>query len=202
MARGGFTSVPPAREFEARAPRILSSLVREMILAGVHVPAASLRAHQGDLEGRPVSIEELCEGLAQAVGSLGPALPVSLPLCIWDRIEERDRRIEGRSSASDGGRQVTAVIAPGLECRISAASGTCTVSPEALALIPEPLADESGVYKGQSDWARVAVAFPEFFSTRKLVVAYAVARDWFPGHLKRFSQQLEHPSRSGLPIPA
>jgi hypothetical protein len=77
------------------------------------------------------------------------------------------------------------VYAEGVEFHSTAGHGGFKLDRKRNAQVPEPYRSKGGWYEEDSDWAKVALTFPDLFTPRENVKALETATNWFPDEYER-----------------
>ncbi len=95
-----------------------------------------------------------------------------------------------------GPSQQTTKLRPGITRYDTASHGGYHVSKKLNAGMPYALRRGDGWYEEDCDWSRVALAFPESFTTDERTAAEATLRNWFPASYESFYGRALMPGES------
>jgi hypothetical protein len=87
------------------------------------------------------------------------------------------------------------LLAEGIRSVSTASHGGIKLSAERNAQMPDYMRNEDGWYEEDSEWAKVAVVFPDAFGA-DVVTAYGTLRNWEPDAYEKFTGQALKPGDS------
>jgi hypothetical protein len=96
-----------------------------------------------------------------------------------------------------GAPQHITLLAEGIRSVSTASHGGVKLSPERNAQMPDYMRNEDGWYEEDSEWAKVAVVFPDAFGA-DVVTAYGTLRNWEPDAYEKFTGQALKPGDSHI----